>query len=325
MTQTSVLSQTQEAYSSIGVIAWSPDGTTLALGGFFEGDLAIRLYDADYNFVAQYQVDGGVAFLAWSHDSQRLAALINATNRDIQVWDIASGELTLRISQEGGSSSNTIAWNENDEYIGSVRNDVYVWDTQTGENIAHLTEDVSIARSIQTFVWYTDRETLVEADARQILRVWDVAMTRLIQEIELDLFPVSMALSPDGSQLAIGGSRGEIVILDAANLETTISTTQVSDAPLWKLEWSPLGDKLIAASSSGNISIIDTNMSEVVQIVPIATDGFLEALAFNPDGESLLYATNPYRVGSPTAILSDVASLESTSIIDELIQVVEIR
>ncbi len=64
-------------------VAWSPDGTRIALGGPF----GILLYTATLQNPQRFaNTSGAVTALAWSHDSRRLASI--GADPQVAIWDV---------------------------------------------------------------------------------------------------------------------------------------------------------------------------------------------------------------------------------------------
>ncbi len=107
----------------------------------------------------------------------------------------------------------------------------------------------------------------------------------------------SVAFSPDGAQLAIGGDKGALWLCSVSIHNGTLTATgcnqpltpQVHKGQVWALAFSPDGRWLAAGSQDGSISIWDTNRRKMASkkiSLSIVYD-----LAFFPNGKLLILST----------------------------------
>jgi WD40 repeat protein len=83
---------------------------------------------------------------------------------------------------------------------GSFDGDVRIWDMATGETQAILSGAGDTVRGV---AWSPDASLIVAGSADGYLRLYNVAEERLVSELEVGEI-TSMALSPDGSLVAVG-------------------------------------------------------------------------------------------------------------------------
>ncbi len=285
--------------TNITSLSWSPDGHLLAVGGAIEGQLAIQLYGSDGSLTSQIDVEGGVFSLAWSPDSSKLAAVIGGNPDTIHIWDIASRQTLVAIPQEGGTSTYALDWNPDGVRLASVRTFLNIWDTSTAERVTTLRTDSVNIDSVEAFAWYPDGRQIATVDSEQVLRVWDVDAGTISQQVQMTSFIVSIAPSPDGTQLALGGSDGSVQIVDSTDIDTVVTSFQGPSDALWYLSWAPQGDQLAVAGSRSDVTVWDVATGENVDTIAKATPGFLEAMEYSPYGGRLAYSTNPGSIGAP--------------------------
>jgi WD40 repeat protein len=114
------------------LLAWSPDGTRLALTG--EDRSARVLMVTAKELLDLYRLRGEVSAFAWSPDGKQLACgLVDAT---IQVWDLATGKEVADLHGEGGMLL-SLAWSPDGRRLAAgSHNTLSLWDMTAGQVIA---------------------------------------------------------------------------------------------------------------------------------------------------------------------------------------------
>ncbi len=308
--------------TGINSLSWSPDGQMLAVGGTIEGRLVIRLYGSDGNFLSDIDVEGSVLSLAWNHNSSKLAAVIGSTIDTIYIWDIASKKILATIPQEGGTSTYSVGWSPDGVLLASVRTFLNIWDASTAAKVTTLRTDNWRNVSVQSFTWYPDGRQIAWVDSERMLRVWDVDAGTIRQQVQMTSFIVSIAPSPDGTQLALGGSDGSVQIVDSTDISALITSFQGPSEALWYLSWAPQGDYIAVAGSRSDIAVWDVTTGEKVDTIPKATYGFLEAMEYSSYGGRLAYSTNQASIGAPPVNPQALAQRYSANILNGAVQIV---
>jgi len=99
----------------------------------------------------------------------------------------------------------------------------------------------------------------------------------------------SAAFAPDGSVLAIGTGKGELILLESATGEVRHRAVVGGDVRV--ISFTPCGERLIVPSEDGSLSI--RRVSTAVEERRIsAVSGSIVAMAVRPDGKSAVVASN---------------------------------
>ncbi len=148
---------------------------------------------------------GDVYHAEFSPDGKVLAT--SGQDRTVRLWDVATGE-TRRILTGHSHDVNWVTFAPDGRTLATASEDqtVKLWDAATGRERRTL----SGHRGEVIGVLFTpDGRRLVSCDREEHLIVWDSATGRECSSFRVRKeFDEAMAISPDGTTLAIGGGRG---------------------------------------------------------------------------------------------------------------------
>jgi WD40 repeat protein len=257
-------------------VAFSPDGALLATGG---QDDIIRLWDLETGNEVK-TLDGGtsnvaVKRLAFSPDGAWLAS---KTGGEIRLWDMVTGERQpVRTFTRANSVSN-LAFSPDGKTLASGREDdtVTVWDVRTRQRRAVFSGHESVVRNV---AFLPDGKTLVSSAER--VKAWDLETGEEVATWEGPVW--SLALSPDGQTLAIGGDH-DVAIVDMTTKREVRVLRGYADG------WSNLvfsSDGSTLAAGKGNLVLMwDVATGQDVRVLAGHTNR-VQACAFSPDGKRL--------------------------------------
>jgi WD40 repeat protein len=153
-------------------VAWSPGGAEVA----FADGKRILVWNTETGEVGTWEAKGHRAdSVVWSPDGAQLASGCTSCfsgSGGVVVWDVEKGEARLSLEEEGASS---VAWSPDGMQLAcEVGGEVTVWDLKMGARLklgGHPGEVVSVR-------WGNDGRTIVSVDREGTVLTWDAAGAR---------------------------------------------------------------------------------------------------------------------------------------------------
>lgn len=236
---------------SLKHVAWSPDGTILAVAAG-EGRHLFRLLDAATGTPLTIFPASSATCMAWSPDGQVLA--VGVEEGDIVLWKPPIGEEEAEKETEeedpiildgGNKRVKSVAWSPDGTRLAMTLNeDVILWGR--GESMYKRLHTIQSAGEQVT--WSPDGSMLVTAGKKS--GVWNAETGDRLLELSVSILP---AWSPDGAMIVTGMGK-DVVVLDAKT-GTVLFTAQKHARPVKSVAWSPDGT-LIVSGDNGGLAIV---------------------------------------------------------------------
>ncbi len=303
-----------EHRSAVKPLAWSPDSSRIASGGY---DGSMHVWDAVTSttiFIYRGHLDPVVA-VAWSPDGTRLAS--GSLDHTVKVWDLFTGREIL--TYRGHTNFvQAIAWSPDSSHIvsGSEDTTVQVWDANTGKTILTYSEHTAAISSVN---WSIDEQHIASGSHDQTVHIWDAATGNTVFVYRKHTAAVlAVAWSPDGKRIASGSAhkwRSYEEIIHKPDHEATLhiwtapagqtATIHGQDEhpgirhDMDSITWSPDG-QMIATLGMPYARIYDTNTGEAMAMImnpqhDKQPDKLL-AVAWSPNGRHIASSLNNGRV-----------------------------
>jgi hypothetical protein len=193
-------------------LAWSPDGKILATGGY---DRLIKLLDAKTGQELRTLRDHSDAVygLAFNPDGRLLASA--AADRAVKVWEVTTGKRLYTLG-EATDWVYGVAWSPDGRQLAAagVDKSIRVWEVSpTDGKIVHSV--FAHEGPITRLLYASDGKTLYSLSEDRTLKAWDTTRMTEIRVYPRQLDTVlSLALRPDGKQLALGRYDGALLLLN---------------------------------------------------------------------------------------------------------------
>lgn len=234
----------------VPMLAFSPDGKTLAVGG---SDGVITLYDLPAGQVRlQFKAhEQRVKALAFAPDGAVLAS--GSMDKVIKFWDPASGERRPITFAKQKRDIDVLVFTPTGDVLVSVlgygkgavgSEQLVFWDPRTGEAMARLPGHAAL--------------------------------------------PLALACAPDGKTLATADKEGTVKLWDLAT-RTELATLRGHQGEVWGLAFSPDGKSLATAGRDREVRLWNVQAREVRQVLAGHTH-HVRSVAFSPDGRLLASA-----------------------------------
>jgi WD40 repeat protein/tetratricopeptide (TPR) repeat protein len=265
----------EAAEGEAGVLAWSPDGRTLAAGT----KDTLQLWDANSG-VLQHKIEGQrgeVSGVAWSPDGKKVAEC--SADASPRIFDAHTGEVLKQMTEKQGSGHD-LAWSPDGKWLAvptsHAGDRIYVWDSA-----ADRPPDVlpGPQGGVWAVVWSPDSKMLAAGSGDGTVGVWGVRPCRPIRTLPGHERQVrAVAWSPDGKTLASGerGDRGtpEIRLWDMREGEPP-ATLGGHTRDIVDLAWSP-DSKALASACQKIIRLWDAKgRRAILTLLPVADVGHI--------------------------------------------------
>ena len=186
----------------IDCLAFSPDGTQLAIGTM-SGE--VRILDTHNNQVSV--LSGGTKaarMVAWSPDGSAVAAAY--FDKTVRIWN--TSDHTLRATLTGHTDLVlAVAWSPDGSRVvsGGEDNTIRIWNAHNGQQLNQINDHTHWVRGL---AWSPNGRLIVSASYDGTVRFWQAGtMQPAAQVLSLPGRGVSVVFHPDG-RLAIVGDNG---------------------------------------------------------------------------------------------------------------------
>lgn len=286
-------------------VAWSPDGSTLAIPGGLGWD-SLLLYSTQDITQPPRQLDGErpLETLAYRPDGTQI--ILGTGDGTVHLWNaLPDGTLQERLFlQTHLGFVSALAFHPDnqrfavagDEALTSASveraNAVILWDINSVAQQAVLSGHTAL---VMDMAFSPDGSRLITA-GQSDLRIWDVNNGQLLQTLE-SLQAISVEYSPNGQFIAVGMQEGAsipLVLLDANTLQVVASYT-AQTSTIESLAFSPDSSLLASGGANGVVYLWSTQNDANLAILGATTNAMTD-VAFNSTGTLLAGITDQNQV-----------------------------
>lgn len=192
-----------------GFVAFSPDGSVLALGLFEQQITLWEVTSGQPVYTFDRQEEDRTKRMDFSPDDMLLA--IGVIDGTVRLMNVASGEIVRILEYSGETDIHDLAFSPDGKYLASGGRvpAVILWDVTSGEVVRtfRLTDN-AIGMDFSPDGTILATAGGVEYD----VRLWDVESGNLLDSLPHNDQLSSLAFSPDGRLLAVGCFDGNIYL-----------------------------------------------------------------------------------------------------------------
>ncbi len=269
-----------EAFDRVKTIAFSPDGTLLAIGDA-RGDILLwRL--ADYRHLATWAGHTDfVRSIAFSPDGMMLAS--GSHDNTIRFWDTQSGHC-LKVLEGDFREVETVAFSTDGQILvsGSYDATVRLWQVSTVNCLQVLRGHTTPVKSVAVS---PDGNLLASGSKDKTINFWDMHTGQLLHTVPTGCKVAAVAFHPNAQILASGDDDHEVKFWDVCTGQR-IKTLEGHDSWVRDVVFSPDGERLVSASEDHTIKIWDVHTGQCLKTLRGHTDEVL-TLDISPDGRIL--------------------------------------
>jgi YD repeat-containing protein len=286
-----LLGELEATTSPVRGLAWSPDGSMLALSAY--QDAQVWEVKTGQRLATLRGHTGEVDGIAWSPDGTMLATA--SRDATVRLWD-ARRHTALR-GLRGATTPTamiSVAWSPDGRTLASGDGNgvVQVWDASTGNELSswnvppvQSAPPRALALAVYGMGWSPDGQFLAANRYDNVLRVWRVQSGKSVAILQTLTGPNGLAWSADGRTLSVGTDTGAIQLWDTQTWKNTTNLLAANDAEGWtySVPWSP-DDRLLAATrQDGMVQLWNPATGQKLAGLPGSASPIWPA-AWSPDG-----------------------------------------
>ena len=287
------------ALPSIAALAWSPDGSVLAIAGHHE--ILLQRPDGQGLLGRLPGYSPSISALAFSPDGKVLAAAGGATSEygEVQLWEVAKQKL-LRSIRTSNDTVFGISFSPDGSRVavGCADKLVRVFSALDGTETMRCDNHIDW---VFATVFTQDGQRLVTGSRDRAVKLIEVANGHLIDDVSKPRDSVlSLSRHPQEDLVVIGDEKGALRIFRMAprggrlaegddKEESFVRECERMSGPVHALAWSPDGKSFAAASASGEAAQFNADNGKRVAVFK-GNAGPVFAVAFSPDSQEIATA-----------------------------------
>jgi serine/threonine protein kinase len=220
--------------------------------------------------------------LAFSPDGSQLFSA--SSDRYLRIWSLADGQLEREWLAQSDLSSMALSPNGLRVVTGSLTGDLQVYNAQTGQLAANLTQ---LTGAVNRVGYSSDGRTIIAASSAGQFILWQ-PNTQVYQDFEADTGSIeALSVTQNQARFLYSTPSGGILYwaYDPANLGqlSLVGVLQEHSSPVTALAVSPDGSRLLSADREGRLLLWDLAGNSVLAELG-GHEAVISDVAFSADG-----------------------------------------
>ncbi|MCW3099246.1 MAG: hypothetical protein JWL77_4864 [Chthonomonadaceae bacterium] len=289
----------------VTALAISPDGKTLAAAMNANDILLWNLSD----FSSAGTLGGhtsSVSSLAFSADSQKIVS--GSADKTVRVWNVATGLQLTSLAQANAVTSVAFSIDGTTVCAGDSGGFIKIWNSTTGIVLHTITGPGSFQQSVhislspdgsQLAGGYLGGDTKVH--------LWRVSDAASLAAVDTTFPLVSVAYSPDGSQVCTIDANNHLDVWSGFNLASVATLPAPFTSTVKTIVTNPAGTVVATASLDGQVRLWDpasgTLLSTITPMLGTVNAAQVSVLTYSPDGATLAVGGFTGQSFNPTNVL----------------------
>ncbi len=270
----------------VAAVAFSPDGKTLAVGGYQE----VLLWDLQGAKLAKRagvgQLTDVVRALAFRKDGRFLVVGEGSPRGSpgMKILDLQSGQPAASFPDPTDVVSLGLSPDGKLAAVGGTDNLVRVWNLDDKKLQTAMKEH---GARVSGVAFSADGKFLATAGADRALRIWEVGTWKLLATMEQTEAVHAAAFNPDGSLLAVavGGPDDRAIHIRRRDNSQEVRVLDTAQGLPLDVFWAAQGNRIYAACSDKTVKVFDANGGLVLNLS--GHDDWVYCVALSPDGTKL--------------------------------------
>jgi mono/diheme cytochrome c family protein len=276
----------------ITAIAYSPDGSVVAISGYRE--VVLHKTDGSGMVARLVGLSDRIQSLQFSRDGKILIAAGGTPARfgEVEIWDVASRKLLHSVTLTNDTVFGAALSPDGSRVaVGCADNTVRLVDTAAGKEVLKVTNSDNWVLGT---VFGVDGKRLVSVGRDQAAKLTDASNGQFIENINaLRGELAAIARHPKRDVILIGGAEripylytmDREASMKIADDSTLIRKFEMQDGGIFALAFSPDGSRIAVAGASDDVPIYQTETGERTATCKAQKGTY--AVAFSSDGEQL--------------------------------------